>query len=137
MQPLAGLVILACSQAVPEPAALAAALQQHGLQNRIVPEPCSSKVEAYQLLRILADGADLVWVIGCPEDRCLLAEGSTRLAFRVRHAQEYLQELGLEPARLGYSRLATEDQAGLAEVLAQIQQLWQQLGPNPCRPRQA
>lgn len=123
-------VILACAQAVPEPGGLQAALRATGLAARVVAEPCSSKVEAYQLLRLLANGADLVWVIGCPEDRCRLAEGSTRMGFRVGQAQEYLKEIGLEPERLGYSRLAATDKAALEGVGRLLKERQEQLGPK-------
>ncbi len=106
MNPIKELVILACTQAVPNPAALNEALKQYGLRARIIQEPCSSKVEAFQLLRILATGADLVWVVGCPEEYCRLVEGSTRMGFRVAYAQTFLTELGLEPERIGLSRVA-------------------------------
>ena len=127
MNPIQELVVLACTQAVPQPAALQEALGKVGLQARIVQEPCSSKVEAFQLLRILAGGADLVWVVGCPEQYCLLVEGSTRMGFRVAHAQSYLAELGLEPERLGYSRVAA--------TMAEIQRRARTLSPNPAKPR--
>lgn len=121
-------VILACAQAVPEPAVLQAGLRQQGLAARVVTEPCSSKVEAYQLLRLLANGADLVWVIGCPEDRCRLAEGSTRMGFRVGYAQQYLQEIGLEPERLGYSRLMATEKAAVEAVGRTLRERQMQLG---------
>ncbi|MBM4287445.1 MAG: hydrogenase iron-sulfur subunit [Deltaproteobacteria bacterium] len=135
MNPIKDLVVLACTQAVPDPATLSEALQQFGLHGRIIQEPCSSKVEAFQLLRILATGADLVWVIGCPEEYCLLVEGSTRMGFRVAHAQSYLIELGLEPQRLGLSRVAAGDPAALQAVAGEIHELVQTLTPNPARPR--
>lgn len=137
MQPTPEVVVLACTQAVPQPAVLREALQQVGLASRIIQEPCSSKVEAFQLLRILAQGADLVWVVGCPEQYCLLAEGSTRMGFRVAHAQDYLVELGLEPERLGFSRVAAGNLDDLAATAAEIQRRASKLPPNPARPRQA
>lgn len=134
MNPIQELVVLACTQAVPQPAALQEALGKLGLRARIVQEPCSSKVEAFQLLRILANGADLAWVVGCPEQYCLLVEGSTRMGFRVAHAQSYLTELGLEPERLGYSRVAAGSPEGLAATAAEIQRRAQMLSPNPAKP---
>ena len=89
MSPIKELVVLACTQAVPNPAVLNEALKHHGLRARIIQEPCSSKVEAFQLLRILATGADLVWVVGCPEQYCQLVEGSTRMGFRVGVRPEF------------------------------------------------
>jgi coenzyme F420-reducing hydrogenase delta subunit len=135
MNPIQDLVVLACTQAVPEPAALSAALMEHGLRGRIIQEPCSSKVEAFQLLRILATGADMVWVIGCPEEYCQLVEGSTRMGFRVAYAQTYLTEIGLEPERLGLSRVAGGNPEGLAAAAGEIQQRAQSLSPNPARPK--
>lgn len=134
MNPEKKLVVLACSQAVPEIVQLTASLQGAGLQPRVIPEPCSSKIEAYHLLRILATGVDLVWVIGCPENYCQLVEGSTRMGRRVAHAQNYLIEIGLEPERLGVSRINAGDKLALAAVVAEIQTRAQTLSPNPVRP---
>ncbi len=136
MKPIPEVVVLACTQAIPDPTALKQALQQVGLDSRIIQEPCSSKVEAFHLLRILAQGANLVWVVGCPEQYCQLAEGSTRMGFRVAHAQSYLTELGLEPERLGYSRLAAGNPEAQAAMVVEMQQRLLRLPPNPARPRQ-
>ena len=134
MNPIKELVILACTQAVPNPAALNEALKQYGLRARIIQEPCSSKVEAFQLLRILATGADLVWVVGCPEEYCLLVEGSTRMGFRVAYAQTFLVELGLEPERIGLARVAAGNPEGIAAAVKEIGQRAEKLSPNPARP---
>ena len=67
---------------------------------RVLAEPCSSKVESFQLLRTLATPVDLVWVIGCAEASCRYEDGSRRLGGRVRYVQDYLEEIGLETDRL-------------------------------------
>ena len=126
-------VILACRQAVPDPDLWLGPLQQAGLQARVVLEPCSSKVETFQLLRTLAMEADILWVIGCPEAACQLVEGSFRMTKRVAHAQEYLQEIGLEPERLGMVLLPAGDPEALAATLREIQERAQSLGVNPAR----
>ena len=135
MNPIQDLVVLACTQAVPDPSALSEALKQFGLRGRIIQEPCSSKVEAFQLLRILATGADMVWVVGCPEPYCQLVEGSIRMGFRVAYAQSYLSELGMEPERLGLSRIAAGEPKGLAAAAREMHQRAQTLSPNPARPQ--
>jgi F420-non-reducing hydrogenase iron-sulfur subunit len=134
MNPIKELVVLACTQAVPNPAVLSDALKQLGLRSRIIQEPCSSKVEAFQLLRILATGADMVWVVGCPEQNCQLVEGSTRMGFRVAYAQSFLTELGLEAARFGLSRVAAGNPEGLAAAAKEMSERAQTLSPNPARP---
>ncbi|MBM4273100.1 MAG: hydrogenase iron-sulfur subunit [Deltaproteobacteria bacterium] len=125
-------VVLACSQALPQPQALKASLAGAGLKAQVVPEPCSSKIEVYQLLRILAREADMVWMIGCPETVCQYLEGSARMGKRVAYAQTYLIELNLEPQRVGMSILSPGDAEGLKAVAAGIASQAQFLGPLPC-----
>lgn len=125
-------VVLACSQALPEPQSLKAPLVQAGLEARVVPEPCSSKIEVYQLLRILAREADMVWMVGCPETACQFLEGSARMGKRVAYAQTYLIELNLEPQRVGMSILAPGDAEALKAVATEIASQAQFLGPLPC-----
>ena len=127
------IVVLACLQAVPQPELFSSALEQGGLKARVIREPCSSKVEVFQMLRTLADEADLLWVVGCPPEACQLVEGSTRMAKRVGHAQEYLQEIGLEPERLGMVYLPFGSQDIISATVKEIQQRAQTLGINPAR----
>lgn len=127
------IVVLACQQAVPEPVRLAASLETEGFEGRVVSEPCSSKVEVFQMLRILAGEADLLWIIGCPEDLCLFTEGSFRMGRRVDFARKYLAEIGLETQRLGMSRIPPGNEQALSEAVAEIHQQARSLGPNPAR----
>ena len=128
------IVALACQQALPEPAMLKVLLEENGLKARVIAEPCSSKIEVFQMLRILASEADLLWVIGCPEDRCLFTEGSFRMGRRVDFARKYLEEIRLETERLGMSRIPPGDQDILYSLAAEINRQALALGPNPARP---
>jgi coenzyme F420-reducing hydrogenase delta subunit len=127
------IVLLACRQAVPDPATFLSPLEKDGFKARVVLEPCSSKVETFQMLRTLAAEADLLWVIGCPEAACQLVEGSFRMAKRVAHAQDYLREIGLEPERLGMVQLPADDPKAAAATLSEIQERARTLGINPAR----
>jgi F420-non-reducing hydrogenase iron-sulfur subunit len=126
-------VLLACRQALPEPGQFSGPLEKAGLKTRVVQEPCSSKVEVFQMLRTLADEADLLWMVGCPEKACQLVEGSARMAKRVGHAQEYLQEIGLEPERLGMVLLPAGNSEVISATVSEIQQRARTLGVNPAR----
>ncbi len=126
-------VVLACQQALPEAAPLVEPLEAAGLKARVVLEPCSSKIEAFQLLRILAADADSVWVVGCPEALCLFTEGSFRMGKRVAWARTYLTEIGLEPERLGLSRLAHGDRHALTALAGEVAEWAKKLGLNPGR----
>ncbi|MDI6853627.1 MAG: hydrogenase iron-sulfur subunit [Deltaproteobacteria bacterium] len=127
------IVVLACQQALPEPGRLAATLGNSDFKGRVVAEPCSSKVEVFQMLRILSTEADLLWIIGCPEELCRFTEGSFRMGRRVDYARNYLAEIGLETQRLGMSRIPPGDEQALTEAAAEMQRLARSLGPNPAR----
>ncbi len=126
-------VIFACQQAVPEPEALKTLWGRSEVRLRVLPEPCSSKVEAFQLLRTLATPVDLVWVIGCEERLCRFDEGSHRAGGRMAYTKKYLGEIGLEPARVGRSILTPGDQSALAAIVAEIRDRLKALGPSPLR----
>jgi coenzyme F420-reducing hydrogenase delta subunit len=124
-------VIYACQQAVPDPEILRTQSRGEALRLQVIPEPCSSKVEAFQMLRTLATPVDLVWVIGCEESLCRYQEGSHRLAGRIAYSQRYLEEIGLETARLGRSLITPGDEAALAATLTEIKTQALALGPSP------
>ena len=126
-------VIYACQQAVPNPDFVRTQWGKENIRLQVLPEPCSSKIEAFQLLRTLATPADLVWVIGCAEDLCRFNEGSHRLGNRIAYTQGYLEEIGLESARVGRSVVTPGDAPGLAAVVADIKAKAEALGPSPLK----
>jgi coenzyme F420-reducing hydrogenase delta subunit len=126
-------VIYACQQAVPNPDFLRTQWGQEDIGLLVLPEPCSSKIEAFQLLRTLASPADLVWVIGCPEDLCRYNEGSHRLGNRITYTQRYLKEIGLESDRVGRSVVKPGDAPALAAAVAEIKAKAKALGPSPLK----
>ena len=126
-------VVFACQQAVPEPEALRTLWGGSEVRLRVLPEPCSSKLEAFQLLRTLATPVDLVWVIGCEEQLCRYNEGSHRAGVRMAYTRKYLAEIGLEPERVERAVITPGDQSALAAIVAEIKKRLQSLGPSPLR----
>lgn len=122
-------VIYACQQAVPNPDFVRTQWGEENIRLQILPEPCSSKIEAFQLLRTLATPVDLVWVIGCAEELCRYNEGSHRLGNRITYTQRYLEEIGLEADRVGRSVVVPGDAPGLAAAVADIKKKANDLGP--------
>jgi len=126
-------VIFACQQAVPDPKSFRAKWGKGAARLRLLSEPCSSKVEAFQMLRTLAAPVDLLWVIGCAENLCRYQEGSHRLAGRVKYAQRYLEEIGLEAERLGHSLVLPGDDKAMAGVMTEIKARIKSLGQSPLK----
>ena len=123
-------VIYACQQAVPDPAVLKAKWGKGQARLRVLAEPCSSKVESFQLLRTLATPVDLVWVIGCAEASCRYEDGSRRLGGRVRYVQGYLEEIGLEADRLGRSLVTPGESQALAAIIKEVKARLETLGES-------
>jgi coenzyme F420-reducing hydrogenase delta subunit len=126
-------VIYACQQAAPDPEVLEAQWGKGKARLRVLSEPCSSKVESFQMLRTLATPVDLVWVLGCSEKSCRYQDGSRRLGGRVKYVQRYLEEIGLEADRLGRSTVTPGDARNLAAVIKEVKDRLKALGESRLR----
>ncbi len=95
---------------------------------------CTGKLEESDLLRSFEDGADGVYVVGCPVDTCHNVRGSQRAAKRVESVRQALAELGVEKDRL---RMYHVERGMHPEFIAageEMDALIRQLGPSPfCR----
>jgi len=97
---------------------------------RLVMLPCSSKVEASHVLKILAQGADGVEVVGCPEKQCRFLVGNTRAEKRIEYARQLLGKINFDMDRLGMDRgenLSLSQLISLAEKRANAVM---NIGPN-------
>lgn len=127
-------VVLYCQNCVAEGADAAAVSKSvSGFKPRFVVMPCSSKVEASHVLKLLDEGADGVQVVGCPENRCRFLVGSTMAEKRIEYGRGLLDEIGMGADRLGMergARLSATDLTELAERRAAAVRL---LGPSPMK----
>jgi coenzyme F420-reducing hydrogenase delta subunit len=71
-----------------------------GPQIRFFPLPCSGRIDPLHLLRSLESGADMVYLVTCPEGSCRYREGNLRARKRLEYARGLIEEIGLEGARL-------------------------------------
>ena len=71
-----------------------------GPRVKFFPLPCSGRIEPLHFLRALEAGADLVYLITCPEKACRYQQGNLRARKRISYAQKLIQEIGLDPDRL-------------------------------------
>jgi coenzyme F420-reducing hydrogenase delta subunit len=71
-----------------------------GSRIRFFPLPCSGRIEPLHLLRALESGADMVYLIACPEGACRYREGNLRAKRRILYARRLIEEIGIEGARI-------------------------------------
>lgn len=128
------IVVVYCRNAVSSTAELLeGAYTAKGFRAYFAALPCSSKIEPSYPLKILADGADGVLVVACPEGRCRNLVGNVRAEKRINYVRALLDK-----ARMGAERLTLERGEDLTEkdLLALAQRCLgplKKLGPNPMK----
>jgi F420-non-reducing hydrogenase iron-sulfur subunit len=100
---------------------------------RILRFPCTGKIEVNYLLEAFERGIDGVLVAGCLEGGCHFQEGNLRARRRVARAKELLAEAGLEPERLEMFNLSSAEGTRFAEIVTEMMDRLQQLGPSPLK----
>mgnify|MGYP001034670974 CR=1 FL=1 len=128
------IVVVYCRNAVSSAAEM---LEGHysakGFQPFFAALPCSSKIEPSYLLKILANGADGVVVVACPEGQCRFMVGNVRAEKRINYTRTLLDK-----AKMGAERLTMERGENLSEMdlLMMAQRRLgplKILGPNPMK----
>lgn len=93
--------------------------------------PCTGKLEVATLLKAFEDGADGVYVVGCPVDTCHNVQGSQRAAKRVAAVREALQELDVEPDRAKMFHLDRGLHPEFVDVGKEMNRYIEKIGPSP------
>ncbi|MBL4901986.1 MAG: hydrogenase iron-sulfur subunit [Desulfocapsa sp.] len=108
-------------------------LEQLGFPESInlVRVPCTGKLQITTLLQAFEDGADGVYVVGCPTDGCHNAKGSMRAAKRVDAVRAALEELGVEGARVQMYHLPRGLHPEFVVKAKEMDARIQDLGPSP------
>lgn len=93
--------------------------------------PCSGKLQVSTLLAAFENGADGVYVVGCPKDSCHNVMGSLRAAKKVLAVKKALEELGVEPARIEMFHLPRGLHPEFITVAQTMERTIRALGPSP------
>ena len=92
---------------------------------------CTGKLEEVTLLKAFEDGADGVYVVGCPEDGCHNVKGSQRAAKRVLAVQKALAELDVEPERAKMYHLPRGLHPEFVQAGQEMNERIRKMGPSP------
>jgi coenzyme F420-reducing hydrogenase delta subunit len=93
--------------------------------------PCTGKLREITLLRAFEEGADAVYVVGCPVDSCHNVQGSRRAAKKVEAVRKALSELAVEPERIVMYHLKRGLHPEFVEAAREMNEQIQKLGPGP------
>jgi coenzyme F420-reducing hydrogenase delta subunit len=128
------IVVVYCRNAVLSAAEM---LEGHysakGFQPFFAALPCSSKIEPSYLLMIIADGADGVVVVACPEGQCRFMVGNVRAEKRINHARALLDAAKMGAERLTMVRGENLTEKDLLAIAHHRLGPLKTLGPNPMK----
>ncbi|HMK65485.1 MAG TPA: hydrogenase iron-sulfur subunit, partial [Thermodesulfobacteriota bacterium] len=74
--------------------------KEFGSRIRFFPLPCSGRIEPLHFMRAFESGADMVFLITCPEKACRYEQGNYRAKKRLQFTKGLIKEIGLDPERL-------------------------------------
>ena len=95
--------------------------------------PCTGKLQVSSLLKAFEEGADAVYVIGCPPDTCHNIAGSKRAAKRVQAIKKALHELAVEEERIEMFHLDRGLHPEFLGVAQEMDKRIRALGPSPLK----
>lgn len=104
-----------------------------GFNVKFVTLPCTSKVEAYYILKTLAEGADGIELVTCPDKKCKMLLGSERAEKRIEYAQRILAEIGIGADRIGISRGESLMSDEIRRIVENRAAAVRALGPSPMK----
>jgi F420-non-reducing hydrogenase iron-sulfur subunit len=93
--------------------------------------PCTGKLQVVTLLKAFEDGADAVYVVGCPVDTCHNVKGSQRAAKRLEAVKNAMNELGIETERVAMYHLERGLHPEFVQVAREMNERITKMGPSP------
>jgi coenzyme F420-reducing hydrogenase delta subunit len=97
---------------------------------KVIQVPCTGRIEVLHLLRPFEEGADGVYVAGCQEDSCRYIAGIVKATKRVANVRHILEQLEIEPDRIGIFNLSAAKRHGFVEVAQEMIDKVKALGPS-------
>ena len=100
---------------------------------KLVRLPCTGKTDVNYILKAFEQGADGVYVVGCPIGNCHHVRGNERGNARVERAKELLDDIGLGGERLDMFFVSGGMGATFAQLAQEVTERIRALGPNPLK----
>ncbi len=91
--------------------------------------PCLSRLDIQHILRVIEEGADGVFVVGCAGDSCMYKLGVELAQKRIKYVQEILKSIGMEEARIQLIEAPSSMALKVANMLNEKVETIRELGP--------
>lgn len=101
----------------------------------LVELPCAGRIDARALLAAFEQGADGVFVAGCPSHECMNLDGSTRAERRIDRVKEILDAVGLGRDRLSTYHVSGTKGPRFHQIAQEMLERVNLTGPSPLRTR--
>jgi len=119
--------IFCCSSSF-DPAELSYGNNGQGAEVKVIPLPCSGKIDILYLTKAFETGADGVAVVTCKKGDCRYLEGNLRAQRRVEAVDALLQEIGLGSGRTVMIQLG---EGGLEQVKREVEDFRSRIKASP------
>jgi F420-non-reducing hydrogenase iron-sulfur subunit len=100
---------------------------------KLVRLPCTGKTDVGYILKAFEEGADGVYVVGCPIGNCHHVRGNERGNARVERAKDLLDQIGLGGERLEMFFVSGGMGDTFARLATEMTERVRALGPNPLK----
>lgn len=129
------IIAFCCDYCAHSAAALAGSRRmQYPAGVRIIPSPCTGKIETEHVLEAFEKGVDGVLVVGCLEGGCHFVEGNLRARRRADRVSEMLDEIGIGGKRIKMVNLSDSMASEFVDEMQEMVKAVRALGPNPLKP---
>jgi len=119
--------LFCCSSSL-DPAELSQGNHGLGGEIRVIPLPCSGKIDILYLTKAFETGADGVAVVTCKKGDCRYLEGNLRAEKRVEAVDALLEEIGLGRGRMVMIELG---EGGLEQVKRELEDFHARIKASP------
>ena len=119
---------LFCCSTSFEPAELAMDGNGHGDELKVIPLPCSGKIDILYLTKAFETGADGVAVITCKKGECQFLEGNLRAEKRVEAVDALLEEIGLGKERIVMMQIG---EGGIEQLKKEVEDFRRRIKASP------
>lgn len=106
---------------------------QYPANVKLVKMPCTGKTDIQYILNAFENGADGVYVVGCPIGNCHHVRGNERASIRVQKVKMLLDEIGIGGERVEIYFVSGGMGETFARVADEMTEHIRALGPSPLK----